>query len=95
MKALRSGLAVGILTAVALGCGDAPETEADTEATLESAPAWVDTVAMVADAVEARPGAVDSVLSAHGMTRARLDSLLYEIAGDPALTAAYREARGR
>lgn len=96
MKALRSGLAIGILTAAALGapgCGDAPE--ADTEATVEAVPAWVDTVAMLADAIEARPGTIDSVLSAHGMTRTRLDSLLYEIAGDPALTAAYQEARGR
>lgn len=59
------------------------------------APAWVDSVAAVANALEARPEAVDSVLAAHDMRRTRLDSLLYEIAEDPALTAAYREVRGR
>ena len=93
MKGLRSVLAVGLLAAVAAGCGDAPDT--GDEAVTPAAPAWVDSVAAVADAIEARPGAADSILGAHGMRRARLDSLLYEIAADPALTAAYQEARGR
>lgn len=39
--------------------------------------------------------AADSILAAHDMSRARLDSLLYRIAGDPALTEAYQAARNR
>ena len=93
MKGLRSVLAAGLLVAVVAACGDAPE--AGDEMTTPSAPAWVDSVATVANALEARPSAADSILGAHGMRRARLDSLLYEIAADPALTEAYQAARTR
>jgi hypothetical protein len=91
MKALRSGIAISLLSAVVMACGGGGEADEDAMA----APTWVDSVAAVANAIEARPAAADSVLTAHAMSRARLDSLLYEIAEDPALTAAYREARGR
>ena len=96
----RAGLAMVVAMGLA-ACGDAPEqTESDpygepgaTET--QPVPAWVGEVAVVANAIEARPSAVDSILEAHEMTRATLDSLLYEVAEDPVLTAAYREARDR
>jgi hypothetical protein len=46
----------------------------------------------VARAIEANPAAVDSILSAHGLTRAGLDSLMYAIAADSAKAAAYSAA---
>lgn len=96
MRHLRNVLAVLVLVAAVTACGDAPP-EAGSEAAGETAvvPEWVTEVAVVANAIEARPGAADSILEAHAMTRSRLDSLLYEIAEDPVLTGAYREARGR
>lgn len=95
MKELRStGLAL-LLVASLAACGDAPEATDDAAAEAEAIPAWVGEVAVVANAIEARPMSADSILEAHEMTRASLDSLLYEIAEDPTLTAAYREARDR
>lgn len=93
MRGWRNALGVGLVTLAAIACGEAPETEADPMS--EAAPGWVDSVAMVANAIEARPAAADSILAAHEMSRARLDSLLYQIAGDPALTDAYQAARNR
>lgn len=105
MKGLRCVL-VMVTMGAAMACGDAPEeaepaidqqTEAEPAVDREtgSVPAWVSEVAGVANAIEARPGAMDSILAVHEMARATLDSLLYEIAADPVLTAAYREARER
>ena len=100
---MKTGLAV-VLTLGLAACGDAPEqAESDAygaygepDATeTQPVPAWVGEVAVVANAIEARPSAADSILEAHEMTRATLDSLLYEVAEDPVLTAAYREARDR
>ena len=56
-------------------------------------PQWVEQVARVANDLEARPAASDSILAAHDMPRATFDSLIYEIAADPELNAAYRAAR--
>lgn len=82
-----------LLPLMLFACGEAPEQEpaADTVVVAE----WVDDVAAVADAIEARPGAIDSILQANDMTREQLDSLLYEVAADPTLTQAYQRARGR
>lgn len=102
---LRLGTMLAVLGVAGLACGETPDREAgmdapDTAMAPASAdtaavPAWVEDVAAVADAIEQRPGAVDSVLEAHGMTRARFDSLIYVVAADPTLTAAYQAARGR
>jgi hypothetical protein len=43
----------------------------------------------VARALRARPDSADSILGAHGITRAGLDSLLYLIAADPRLATQY------
>ena len=83
------------------GDGEGPATEAPSEAQGETtpdtgaevAPAWVVQLAEVANAIEERPAAADSILGAHEMTRAELDSLLYDVSADPALTRAYEAAR--
>lgn len=87
----------------ATACGEAPDGETGmgaTDTAMASAdtavvPVWVEDVAAVANAIEQRPGAVDSVLGAHGMTRSRFDSLIYVVAADPTLTEAYQAARAR
>lgn len=56
-------------------------------------PADVQLAATVARAIDAAPTKVDSILTAHGLTRAGLDSLMYAIAADSAKTAAYSAAR--
>lgn len=91
-----SHLRWALLPVILLACGDAPEqTEGEPAADTMAVPEWVDDVAAVANAIEARPGAIDSVLQANDMTREQLDSLLYEVAADPMLTQAYQAARGR
>jgi hypothetical protein len=83
------------LLAMFTACGETADRPAETDRLpdAEPVPEWVSHVAAVADAIEARPIAVDSILQAHDMTRAVFDSLLYEVAADPTLTAAYEEAR--
>lgn len=51
----------------------------------------VDRAVAVARAIQVAPPAADSVLAAHGFTRAGFDALLYDIAVDPALARAYAE----
>lgn len=55
-------------------------------------PSDVQRAVTVARAIEANPAAVDSILSAHGLTRPGLDSLMYAIAADSAKAAAYSAA---
>jgi len=99
MSAHVKGLAAAALLLAMGACGDAPEpAREDADATGVSdtaAPAWVVELAEVADAIEARPSAADSILAAHEMNRGVLDSLMYEVAGDAELTAAYQGARRR
>lgn len=91
-----SDLRWALLAVVLLACGDAPEqTDREPAADAVPVPEWVDDVAAVANAIEARPGAIDSILQANDMTREQLDSLLYEVAADQTLTQAYQTARGR
>ena len=47
----------------------------------------------LARAIDAAPASADSILSANGLTRDGLDSLMYVIAADSAKTAAYSAAR--
>ena len=53
----------------------------------------VQLAATVARAIDAAPASADSILSANGLTRDGLDSLMYAIAADSAKTAAYAAAR--
>src|SRR5688500_7470102 len=53
------------------------------------------TAAAVANAIAARPSAADSILTAAGMTRDSFQTLMYEIAADSAMSAAYAAAKAR
>jgi hypothetical protein len=56
-------------------------------------PEFVAQVAAVAKAITQNPAVADSILRAFEMTRARFDSLMFEIALDPDLTVAFEAAR--
>ena len=49
--------------------------------------------ATVAREISAAPDRADEILGKHGLDRDRLDTLMFEIAGDPELTRAYMAAR--
>jgi len=82
-------------------CGaDAPKTdpaasgapaEAAAEAPLDPR---VAKAVEVADAIASAPEDADAILEKHGLDRDKLDAMLFEIARDPALSAAYKTARG-
>jgi len=88
--ALPAILALGACRAKEQGSGEA--AQAAMTATAESLPPVVAQAVALAKALEANPMAADSVLAANGMTRAGLDSLMYTIAADSALSAAYTKA---
>jgi hypothetical protein len=77
------------------GGSRAPEqhTSATPAAEQTAPPADVQLAVAVAQAISAAPTKVDSILSAHGLTHAGLDSLMYTIAADSAKAAAYTAAR--
>lgn len=96
MSMPRRTLALLVLLAGVDACGEVADQPAETGSGVDSvamAPAWLGEVAGMANAIEARPTAADSILAAHDMTRVAFDSLLYEVAANPTLTAAYQEAR--
>lgn len=49
--------------------------------------------ATVAKEIAADPEHADEVLDRHGLDRAKLDAMMFEIAADPSLTEAYMAAR--
>ena len=73
----------------------APEAEAapDAETAEPEVPAQVAKAAKLADAIEADPESADQILADLEMNREDLDSLMFEIAADPLLSAAYQQAR--
>jgi membrane-bound lytic murein transglycosylase B len=83
--------AFGTALVLAAACSS-PRGEAASAASEASATTAVDRAVAVAQAIEANPTAADSILAAHGLTRAGFDSLLYDIAADSALARAYTEA---
>ena len=58
-------------------------------------PADVEHAVAVKRGIDANPDKADSVLTAHGLTPAGFDSLMYRIAADSALRAAYASASPR
>lgn len=72
---------------------EAEETAAPASATAPGLPPDVQLAVNVARALDAAPASADSILTAHGLTRSGLDSLMYAIAADSAKTAAYTAAR--
>lgn len=92
MRVLYLGLAA--LVAVS-GCKGS-ETSADT--TVVAATPAADrarSAAVAANAIAANPAAADSILKAGGYTRDGFEKLMYEIAADSAMSAAYASARTR
>lgn len=87
-----------LMLVMLVGCESADRRESattDSAAVTPAAPAMdpaVEHAVAVYRGIEAAPAAADSVLTAHGLTPAGLDSLMYEIASDSALTAAYTDA---
>ena len=77
-----------------------PEVKAEDEAPKpETAPKpdpgseKVQIAATVAKEIAADPEHADDVLAKHGLDRAKLEAMMFEIAADPALTEAYMAAR--
>lgn len=92
MNILGRALPTLALLAALTACGDTGDRPAEIDEAEAAVPAWVDEVAAAADAIQTQPEATDSILAAHGMTRVVFDSLIYDVAADPALTDAYQEA---
>lgn len=84
-----------VVLLVATGCarGDENPDTAVIEAT--PTPDRATAAAAVANAIAANPAAADSILSAAGYTRDSFQELMYEIAADSAMSAAYAAARTR
>ena len=84
----------GMIALAACRAGEKPAEQPAAQPPVADAalPADVQRAVTVARAIEANPAAVDSILSAHGLTRAGLDSLMYAIAADSAKAAAYSAA---
>jgi len=86
-------LAVG--ASLGLGaCQSKPQPAAEGGAAASITPAehMVQQAVVVGKALEANPAAGDSILAAHNLTRAGLDSLMYAIAADSAMARMYGEA---
>ena len=105
MNARIRGLALLAALTMAAACGrsEAPAAEAPDglSAQASEAPsperggvslADLDRSVTVARAIRVTPGAADSILAAHGLTRPGFDSLLYAIAADSPLARAYTES---
>jgi hypothetical protein len=73
--------------------GRANQAETTEQATPRRIPDWLHDVASVVIAIEGQPGAANSILGEHGFTRTAFEALIYDVAADPELTAAYEEAR--
>jgi hypothetical protein len=82
-------VACGAVLFLASACAH-PGGKAAEAAAASSAVTGVDLA--TAQAIQAKPTAADSILGAHGLTRAGFDSLMYDIAADPALARSYAEA---
>lgn len=81
-----------LLAAACAGDDDRRDTSAaaDTTATGRARAA-----AAVANAIAAKPEAADSILGAAGHTREEFEALMYDIAADSTMSAAYAAAKSR
>ena len=90
---MKQRLAVVALLAVSLACADDSDSGATTADTTLGGRARA--AAAVADAIRARPEAADSILRAAGYTAEEYGQLMYDIAADSAMSAAFTAARSR
>lgn len=96
---MRYPWTAAVLLLVALGCAR-QETMSDTAATPDSATMAANAnaeraraAASIANAIAANPAAADSILTAGGHTRESYQALMYEIAADSVMSAAYAAAK--
>lgn len=88
MNAPLRRLAGGAVLLLATACTRPAADIAERAPTMSSASRAVS----VARAIRANPARADSILTAHELTRAGFDALMYQIAADSALARAYTEA---
>ena len=91
---MRRFLAVALLVA-ATACTEGRDRTDTAGATDTSAASRARNAARVANAIAARPAAADSILRAAGYTPEEFERLMYEIAADSAMSAAYAAAMSR
>ena len=71
-----------------------PETpKPDDKPAADSPEGKVQLAASIAREISAAPEQADDILGKHGLDRDKFDAMIFEIAGDPALTKAYMAAR--
>jgi hypothetical protein len=80
--------AFGTALILAPACGRAEREAAGGASTVTV----LDHAVAVTHAIRATPTATDSILAAHGLTRAEFNDLMYEVAADSALALAYTNA---
>lgn len=91
--AVSSVAALSLLLGACQKPDSAPEQmPAASAATTAQPDSGVVLAASISIAVNANADAADSILAAHGITAAELDSLMYAIASDSARSAAYAAA---
>lgn len=94
MTPIRLLTALSLLMVSAACAGDDDMT--DTSAARDTSMAGRATsAAAVANAIAANPTAADSILRAAGYSREAFEQLMYDIAADSAMSAAYAAARSR
>ena len=94
MSARSRRLAWGAALGMVVGCGAPGDTESGAAAGA-STPVDVDRAVAVALAIRANPAQTDSILTAHGLTREGLDSLMYDVAENDVRARAYTQALNR
>jgi len=80
-------LILSALIVAAAACGGSNETPAP--ASSASAPDDVALAIAISNAIRANPAVADSVLTANALTAAGLDSLMFRIAADSAMSVRY------
>jgi len=93
MRVLYLGLAA-LLSVSACAKDDKPASESGS-ATATTPADRARAAALTANAIEANPAAADSILKEGGYTRDGFQKLMYEIAGDSAMSAQYASAKAR
>ena len=94
---MRMPSVAAALLLIALGCARGERGDADTTpaaSTSTASPAdRARAAAAVAKAIEANPAGADSILQAAGYTRDSFEKMIYEIAADSVMSAAYAAAK--
>ena len=82
-------LLAAAISILALGCAEGDDRSSSSAASDTSAVGRARSAAVVANAIAAKPAAADSILRAAGYTAEEFEALMYRIAADSAMSAAY------